>query len=763
MASQLLDMNDNVQERMRFGPFEADVHTRELWRSGVRIKLIGQPFEILTVLLSKPGRLVTREELRSRLWPADTFVDFNHGLNAAINKLRDALCDSAENPKYIETLPRRGYRFIATVERVRDGSIEGPEPIQVIDTELPGNGVAVTESQLTDEPHLGFANAIPQRTTPAFQKRRLWLPLITPALLLIALLLAYLTWSYFSPKSESPRVGRRASVTATPLTDLADPTSDPAFSPDGNRVAFRRQGYASENSGIFVKTIGSQQLSQLTNDPADCCPVWAPNGRSVAFSRFSDKEHEIYTVSSAGGGLHKLYTTAIGPKHGELDWSPDGNSIAFVGQSSQGTSSIFVLSKDRSARRITEAAALDRDWGPAWRITEPAALDRDWGPVFSPDGQSLAFIRTRESGLPENIVVMPAGGGESRIVVAFYNGILGPPAWTEDGQSLVFASGADPMLLRAPVFGGQEITRVQEAGTPAWHPAIAHKGNYLAYQNLAQTMSIRELNPRSPRATNSRPVVVTEKGRNEGAQLSPDGKKLAFMSNRSGTMEIWISDRDGSHPFQLTDMRGAGTPRWSPNGRSIAFDVGWRDRGAIFVVDVAGTGVPRPLAQNNSDNLVPNWSRDGKWLYFASDRTGMWQVWKAPVQGGPAVQVTTHGGFAAYPSTDGKTLYYSKGNMPSPEVWRIPIQGGIETRVSPVRPEDWASWAPIDKGIYFVGKDRSEQANVMFFDFASSEVKKISKLDKLPFWLSASADGNAVFYEHLDQESSHIMLMKNFQ
>src|ERR1700738_5357517 len=145
MATRLLDMNDNVQERIRFGPFEPDVHPRERWKSGSRIKLIGQPFEILTVLLSKPGRLVTREELRSRLWPADTFVDFNHGLNAAINKLRDALCDLAANPKYIETLPRRGYRFIASVKRVtsrRDASIEGPESIQVIDTEQSGREAA---------------------------------------------------------------------------------------------------------------------------------------------------------------------------------------------------------------------------------------------------------------------------------------------------------------------------------------------------------------------------------------------------------------------------------------------------------------------------------------------------------------------------------------------------------------------------------------------------------------------------------------------
>ena len=738
MASDLVRMSENLEDRFKFDPFEADLHTHELWKGGIRIKLLGQPFEILAVLLNKPGQLVTREELRARLWPADTFVDFNHGLNAAMNKLRDALCDSADNPRYIETLPRRGYRFIATVKRVQsrgDANVAGSQPAQVIES---------PESKSAGDT-IPIASTVPE-SSPIVHKQRFSIPLITLALLSMAAL-PFLIWSYRSPDSRSPRIGRRASATPVPLTDLADPTSDPAFSPDGTRVAFRRQGYAAENSGIFVKTIGSHQLVQLTNNPADCCPAWAPNGRTIAFSRFSDREHEIYSLSSTGGGLHKLFATAIGPKHGELDWSPDGNFLAFVGQSGQGTSSIFVLSKDLSAHRVTE----------------PASLDRDWGPVFSPDGQSLAFIRTRESGLPENIMVMPAGGGESRIVVTFYNGILGSPAWTEDGQSLVFATGSEPNLLRAPVFGGERVTQVQGVDAPAWHPAIARKGNYLAYQKVAQTMSLRELNPGSARTTNSYPVVVTESGRNEGPQLSPDGKKLAFMSNRSGTMEVWISDRDGSHPFQLTDMGGVGTPRWSPNGRSIAFDVGWRDRGAVFVVDVPGHGVPWPLAQDNHENLVPNWSRDGKWVYFASDRTGMWQVWKAPAQGGAPVQVTTHGGFAAYPSTDGKTLYYSIGNLPEPEVWRMPVQGGIETRVPLVRPQGWASWTPTDKGIYFVGKDRSDQATVMFYDFASSEVRKISKLDKVPFWLSSSVDGNSVFYEHLDQESSHIMLLKNFQ
>jgi DNA-binding winged helix-turn-helix (wHTH) protein len=109
-------MTSKESNRARFGPFEVDLHTHELWKHGTRRKLVGQPFEIVAVLLSRPGELVTRDEMRDRLWPSDTFVNFNHGLNAAVNKLREALSDWAENPRYIETLPRRGYRFMAAIE-----------------------------------------------------------------------------------------------------------------------------------------------------------------------------------------------------------------------------------------------------------------------------------------------------------------------------------------------------------------------------------------------------------------------------------------------------------------------------------------------------------------------------------------------------------------------------------------------------------------------------------------------------------------------
>ena len=129
IASSMTEMSDLGKSRLRFGSFEVDLSARELRKAGTRVKLSGQPFEILAALLERPGQLVTRDELRKRVWSDDTYVDFSHGLNAAVNKLREALCDSADDPRYIETLPRRGYRFIAELEAVNsvpDTAVDSP-------------------------------------------------------------------------------------------------------------------------------------------------------------------------------------------------------------------------------------------------------------------------------------------------------------------------------------------------------------------------------------------------------------------------------------------------------------------------------------------------------------------------------------------------------------------------------------------------------------------------------------------------------------
>src|SRR5499427_4496909 len=107
---------------IRFGIFDVDLRAGQLRRNGLKVRLQEQPFQVLAMLLERPGEVVTREDLHARLWPADTFVDFDHGLNAAVKRLRDALGDSAENPRFVETLARRGYRFLAPVD------VPGKEP-----------------------------------------------------------------------------------------------------------------------------------------------------------------------------------------------------------------------------------------------------------------------------------------------------------------------------------------------------------------------------------------------------------------------------------------------------------------------------------------------------------------------------------------------------------------------------------------------------------------------------------------------------------
>ncbi|HMH01186.1 MAG TPA: winged helix-turn-helix domain-containing protein, partial [Terriglobales bacterium] len=298
-------MNESGSDRVKFGPYEVDLHTHELWKYGTRIKLVGQPFEVLTILLKKAGELVTREELRARLWPGDTFVDFNHGLNAAVNKLREALSDSAESPRYVETLPRRGYRFIAQVER-QDAIPAIPPPADPV-----SQSVAIpVELPPSVEPY-----QIQNTEGEAPRVRRL-----RPYLMGGAFLLVLIFGGTFLLKevSSSGISGQIPTQRIRPLTSLADETSEPAFSPDGNYLAFRREGARPGDSGIFVKAIDGDQLVQLTRNAGDCCPVWSPDGGSIAFSRFFNKEFSIYVVPSARGQQHqfdangRLLTVTIG-------------------------------------------------------------------------------------------------------------------------------------------------------------------------------------------------------------------------------------------------------------------------------------------------------------------------------------------------------------------------------------------------------------------------------------------------------------------
>src|SRR5439155_6133384 len=210
----------------------------------------------------------------------------------------------------------------------------------------------------------------------------------------------------------------------------------------------------------------------------------------------------------------------------------------------------------------------------------------------------------------------------------------------------------------------------------------------------------------------------------EGA-FSPDGKRIAFASDRSGSVEIWTANSDGTNQAQLTSLRAAdaGTPRWSPDGKTIAFDARLEGHGDIFVVSADG-GTPRRLTSEPVENNVPAWSRDGKWIYFSSNRTGTWQIWKIPSVGGSAMPVTKTGAFSAQESPDGKFLYvWVEGGT----IWRMRPSGEETTRVLQGEPV-FAWWKIAPDGIYFVDGS-TMPARVRFLDFATERVKTITSLD----------------------------------
>jgi Tol biopolymer transport system component len=228
-------------------------------------------------------------------------------------------------------------------------------------------------------------------------------------------------------------------------------------------------------------------------------------------------------------------------------------------------------------------------------------------------------------------------------------------------------------------------------------------------------------------------------------------------------MEIWVSDRDGKNPFQLTAVGAAGTPRWSPDSGSIAFDAPGRNGSSIYVVSLNG-GAPRMLISSDSGNVCPSWSGDGRWIYFSSHRSGDWQVWRIQSQGGTPLQLTTQGGHAPLESPDGRYVYYAKSPYADPEIWQVPVQGGIEKLLSPlVRPATWASWAVVDKGIVFAGPSGAGKPLIGYFDFSTRHFTNVGALDVVPFWLGASRDGKAVVFDQPGWQQAQIMMVENFR
>jgi Tol biopolymer transport system component/serine/threonine protein kinase len=602
--------------------------------------------------------------------------------------------------------------------------------------------------------------AVAEPAAPARTPWRRWaLPLSAVGLLAV---LSALGWWLLSSRAEDTPA---EPVKITPLTSDGGEKQDPALSPGGEMVAYSWAGEADDNWDIYVTGLGpGTRPLRLTEDPAhDRSPVWSPDGRQIAFVRDAEDGSAIYMAPWPSGPERRLVQCSGpivwpgGSFFTTLSWSPDGDWLAYADKPSNGESA-----------RIARLALATLEEEPL--TSPPRDAQGDVYPAVSPDGTQLAFARSATGGYGNwDVWVQGVDGGEPHQLTFERYEDVGGLAWTPHGAEVLFTVLWPPTqhtIFRASL-GGGEPQRVVGVGQGAGQPSI--RGGRMVYrQQTTYSGDIWRTPGRGASAPDGEPErLIASSGSEYHPAYSPDGRRIAFSSDRSGVGNIWVCDSDGSNPVQLTNFGShTGSARWSPDGRRIAFDSVEEGDANIYVVDAEG-GIPRRLTDDPSADATPTWSRDGRWIYFQSNRSGESQVWKIAAEGGAAGQVTRDGGGYAKESWNGSYLYYAKADG----IWRVPVGGGEETEVFS-GPVGYRDWAPAADGLYISthtrgqGRWREYAIQHLDLDLDSGKVKELFRQKSLTIFgsgLEISPDEEWVLFRKRPLVTSELMLVENFR
>jgi Tol biopolymer transport system component len=574
------------------------------------------------------------------------------------------------------------------------------------------------------------------------------------AVALLAIAAAGLAWRAFrTPPDAAP-------LQLLPLTSYPGVEGPPALSPDGNLVAFAWSGHAeADATDIYVKAVGNEALRRLTETPeSETNPAWSPDGDSLAFVR---EGHGVFTTSQLGGPERRVSATGT-----HVAWAADSRSVLIRDRErNTGPFGIYQVFLDSLDRR---------------RLTQAPLGDGDWKCDVSPDGSTLAFIRYEKRGIAD-VYVVPMEGGEPRRLSNWSAAIDGL-SWTPDGREIVYSvdEPTASRLWRIPANSaapgrGVPITAIPAA---ARHPSISrprpgHPAR-LAFQTIIRDVDFQllDLDARPVNGTIEAQPFWNSSRIESSARFSPDGRRIAVASFRSGAQEIWVAGRDGSGLQQITNLGAAGVwvGGWSPDGSQIAFEAAIDGNTDVFVVASAG-GAVRRLTDEPSIDGVPSWSQDGRSIYFASTRAGVIaDIWRIPAAGGQAVRLTHRGGFEPRESADGEYLFY----LDRPPAG---LAGGATARMMRLRLEDNVQepvfervrpflWSVTDAGIVFVTRDTDFDA-LDAYRFSNRQVTRVGRLGfRLPgiyTHMAASRDGRWVLATKMVRVDADLMRVDDFR
>jgi Tol biopolymer transport system component/DNA-binding winged helix-turn-helix (wHTH) protein len=690
---------------LRFGNFEVDLRSGELRKAGAKLKLSGQPFQVLSILLERPGEVVTREELQSQLWP-DTFVDVDHNLNTAINKIREVLGDSAENPHFVETLPRRGYRFIAPVE---------------------GNRVAAPLAPLAARHESGF---------------RYWASRSAILVAAIVLLAAAGILIYKRLHASAPTAQRLL----TRLTFDEGLQVGATWSPDSRFIA-----YSSNRGGkfdIWVQQVSGGDPVQITKETGqNWQPDWSPDGKYIAY-RSEAGDGGLFIVPALGGAGMKRKIASFGyyPR-----WSADSSQILFQTTQFGWLNRLYVANLEGEPPRevLTQLAtnshvtAMSAAWHPDGKrisaLINSGPIPTFWtGPVaggapvkseippellqqieevapdkskggrvyehewvldfkfsWAPSGRAIYFERTFRGA--RNIWRMTVDPQTLR-AISIERVTTGPGHDTEfslspDGKRLAFTDQSQHVrawlfpfdATQGRVTGtGQPIT---SSGVEAWLHNLSPDGKRLAFSSARSGRWVLTESP-LPDGPET-PVVSDDSDLRDNAQWAPDSNRLAYVreDHSTGKMQVmeWSSRSRNEEPLAPPTDAEPKVFDWSRQSNSLLIsqtnqDTGRSEIAVLPLVDTPrGDAVTRSLLSDAAYDLYQaRFSPDERWIVFEANPRNNNQpsasaIYVSPASGRPWIRITDGKRWDDKPhwSPDGKMIYFLSARSGFFNVWAI--------------------------------------------------------------------------------------------
>jgi Tol biopolymer transport system component len=547
-------------------------------------------------------------------------------------------------------------------------------------------------------------------------------------------------------------------IKVVPVTTYPGREAEPSISPDGREVAFTWDSDRGDNFDIYVKLIGRDEPLRLTKDPAnERRPAWSPDGERIAFlrQRPNTRGSTIVVVPALGGPEQPIIETRTppgGPSTSGLSWTPDGNGLVYLDEiETASRSAVFVCWIDTRKRE---------------QLTTPPADYTDASPVIAPDGRQLAFVRrffgfTSGRVLVQPLVNLRPAGNPHTLIEDGASGV----AWTQDGRSVVF--GRAGRLWRVRATGG--TPQIVYAGKGLLAPSVARHAPRLVFQHLTTDANIMRIEgPSSVSWLSTAPAneIIASTYTDRAPNISYDGRKVTYTSDRTGVDEIWVSNLDGSESVPVTHAGGrfVGSPRWSPDGERIAFDSTQPGEFGIYVVSAHG-GEMHAVTHGPGNNFRPSWSPDGQWIYFASTRSGREQIWKIRSDGaGNAVPLTKNGGFEPIASFDGKYVYYAK-SLTAAGIWRVPVDGGDEVKVFDQGME--GCWGLTRQAIVLIDTVRPH-TSIEVYSYDSTLVTRMLlppglRIDRGNPTFSVAPDGSWIVFTRLDSWGSDIEMIDGFR